>query len=277
MSQKFICSSSGSPSPRLKIHLRTSSNLTRKSAELMWKSFEIYSRSVVDYQIKSLMNLLLMKKFSHSSRNLATKEILALLPRLTIETPMLKDKRTYHIPDLQRPSSNTSFQKTRAATFNKARKWKKPTSPLKKETLVITEEPAKKPAARRQPTDVKIRDTPGGSGNRASLEPEVPNEPKGNSIDTHKGTGLKPGVPDVSKPDSSDSAVDLNKTDDEEETQEDEFAHTPDDYVLTDDETHDLKYKEIVVEEKCDEEMTNADKVNVKLEDVNQEVSSAQV
>ncbi|GJT29948.1 hypothetical protein Tco_0910223 [Tanacetum coccineum] len=181
-----------------------------------------------------------------------------------------------------------------AATPKKARKWKKPPSPSKKQNLIIIEEPAKKPATRRQPTGVQIIDTPGvsvskkkapskaernkgidllseaalleeaqikkaiqrskrethmhqegGSCDGAGLEPEVPNEPKGKSIDTHEGTGLKPRVPDVSKTDSSDSeneswgvndddddddqqgdgertksdddkSVDLNKTDDEE-------------------------------------------------------------
>ncbi|GKD60086.1 hypothetical protein Tco_1297595 [Tanacetum coccineum] len=38
-----------------------------------------------------------------------------------------------------------------------------------------------------------------------ALLPEVPDEPKGKSIDTHEGTGLKPGVLDVSKADSSES------------------------------------------------------------------------
>ncbi|GKD70422.1 hypothetical protein Tco_1324512, partial [Tanacetum coccineum] len=52
---------------------------------------------------------------------------------------------------------------TGATTPKKARKWKKPASPSKKQTLVITEEPAKKPAARRQPTGVQIKDTPGVS------------------------------------------------------------------------------------------------------------------
>ncbi|GKA73258.1 hypothetical protein Tco_0779474 [Tanacetum coccineum] len=53
MYRKFICNSYGSPSPRLKSHIRTSSSLTRKGAELMWKSFEIFFRSVLDFRIKS--------------------------------------------------------------------------------------------------------------------------------------------------------------------------------------------------------------------------------
>nr|GEZ85175.1 integrase, catalytic region, zinc finger, CCHC-type, peptidase aspartic, catalytic [Tanacetum cinerariifolium] len=50
-------------------------------------------------------------------------------------------------------------------TPKKARKWKKPASPSKKQTLVTTEEPAKIPAARSQPTSVQNRDTLGYSQN----------------------------------------------------------------------------------------------------------------
>nr|GEU81767.1 hypothetical protein [Tanacetum cinerariifolium] len=58
--------------------------------------------SVLDFRIKSLINLLLMRKLSHSSRNLATKEISDLLPRkipysrLTTETLVLKERRTFY-------------------------------------------------------------------------------------------------------------------------------------------------------------------------------------
>ncbi|GKD93891.1 hypothetical protein Tco_1373728 [Tanacetum coccineum] len=45
----------------------------------------------------------------------------------------------------------------------------------------------------------------GGSSEGADFETEVPEEPKGKSIDTSEGTGLKPRVPDVSKADSSKS------------------------------------------------------------------------
>ncbi|GJT83873.1 hypothetical protein Tco_1058215 [Tanacetum coccineum] len=117
-----------------------------------------------------------------------------------------------------------------------------------------------------------LRKTTGGSGDGAGLEPEVPDEQKGKSIDTHEGIDLKPRVPDVSKADSSESkyeswgvsddddddkqgddkrtesdddkSVDLNKTYSEKETQEDEFVHTPEDYVPTDDETNDIDNEE---------------------------------
>ncbi|GJU49712.1 hypothetical protein Tco_1219267 [Tanacetum coccineum] len=165
----------------------------------------------------------------------------------------------------------------------------------------------------------------GGSGDGAGLELEVSDEQKGKSINTHEGTGLKPGVPDVSKADSSkseyeswgvsdddddvqqgddertksddDKSVDLNKTNDKEETQEDEFVHTLENYVPTDDETNnvddeeyrkineemyddvnvELKDAELADEGKGDEEMTDAEKVNVEHEEVNQEDASTQV
>ncbi|GJR64026.1 hypothetical protein Tco_0010091 [Tanacetum coccineum] len=90
---------------------------------------------------------------------------------------------------------------TRAIPPKKARKFKKLTSPLKKKTLVAVEEPAEKPAARRQSTDVHQA---GGSSEGAGLEPEVPDEQKGKSTNTSEGTGLIPGVPDVSKAVSSE-------------------------------------------------------------------------
>ncbi|GJS87088.1 hypothetical protein Tco_0769724 [Tanacetum coccineum] len=150
----------------------------------------------------------------------------------------------------------------------------------------------------------------GGSSEEAGLEPEVPDEQKGKSSDTSEGTGLIPGVPDVSKADSSKSEYkswgdsdddndddDDQKSDDEqnvsdnprasndeEETQEDEFVHTPKNYVPTDDENVDneeyerinkemyddvnvkLKDAETADEGKGDEEMTDSKKVDVENE-----------
>ncbi|GKE41204.1 hypothetical protein Tco_1464609 [Tanacetum coccineum] len=102
---------------------------------------------------------------------------------------------------------------TGAATPKKARKFKKLDSPSKKRTLVIVEEeepePAKKVAQVKKVLKRSRRETTihqaGGSGNGAGFQPEVPNEPKGKSVNAHKGTGLKLGVPDVSKADSSES------------------------------------------------------------------------
>nr|GEZ98202.1 hypothetical protein [Tanacetum cinerariifolium] len=129
-----------------------------------------------------------------------------------------------------------------------------------------------------------------GSSEGADLELKVPYEPKDKSIDISKGTGLKPGVPNVSKANSSESeyeswgdnyddddqqsdeyyddkSADLNKTNDEED---DEFVHTPDYYVPTDDENH-------ANEENGDEEMTHAENVNDEHDEVSQEDTGDQV
>ncbi|GJY71264.1 hypothetical protein Tco_0474967 [Tanacetum coccineum] len=192
----------------------------------------------------------------------------------------------------------------KAATPKKARKFKEPDSPSTKRTLVTVEEgepePAKKVVSpkkpsRKQSPGVQIRDTPGssiekgsqkkqtgtsihqagGSSEGADFESEVPDEPKGKSIDISKGTSFKPGVLDVSKGDSFESEYkswgDSNdeasvqddedvqdsddepqhaddermdsknqETNDDEEEIDDEFVHTPPNYVPTDDETNDV-------------------------------------
>ncbi|GJW83970.1 hypothetical protein Tco_0157115 [Tanacetum coccineum] len=180
------------------------------------------------------------------------------------------------------------------------------------------EEAQLKNAIKRSKQETNIHQA-GGSSKGADLESEVLDEPKGKSIDTSEGTGLKQGVPVVSKADSSkseyeswgdsdndddhqsndertefdnDKSADLNKTDDEEE---DEFVHTPNDYVPTDDENLDDKENEHINkemyddvnmelkdaepdnEEKGDEEMTHAENVNAEHEEVSQEVAGDQV
>ncbi|GJR92100.1 retrovirus-related pol polyprotein from transposon TNT 1-94 [Tanacetum coccineum] len=205
----------------------------------------------------------------------------------------------------------------RKATPKKARKFKKPASPSKKKTLVVVKvpakKPAKKPAARRQSARVQIKDTPnvsvskkkapaketnihqaGDSSEGADVESDVPNEPKGKSIDISKGTGLKPGVLDLSKADSSKSEYESWGDNDEEETQDDEFVHTPENYVPTDDETDDVDneeydrineevYSHVNVElkdtkhegeRKDDEEMTDVSHVDVEHENINQVVAA---
>ncbi|GKC83689.1 hypothetical protein Tco_1139406 [Tanacetum coccineum] len=184
---------------------------------------------------------------------------------------------------------------TGVASPKKERKFKEPASLSKKKTLVAVDDPAKKPATRRQSAGVQIRVTPnvikrrkwetnvhqaGGSSEGASLEPEVPDEQKGKSSDASEGTGLIPGVPDVSKADCFKSEYEswgdsdddqqsddeqnmsdnLRTSDDEEETQEDEFVHTPENYVPTDDENVDDKEYERINKEMYDD-------VNVELKD----------
>ncbi|GKB56415.1 hypothetical protein Tco_0912601, partial [Tanacetum coccineum] len=97
------------------------------------------------------------------------------------------------------------------------RKYKKPTSPLNLGVSVSKKEPTQaerskgiellsdaalleeaqlKKALKRSKRETSIHKA-GGSSEGADFESEVPDEPKGKSIDTSEGTGLKPGVPDV--------------------------------------------------------------------------------
>nr|GEU43041.1 retrovirus-related Pol polyprotein from transposon TNT 1-94 [Tanacetum cinerariifolium] len=191
---------------------------------------------------------------------------------------------------------------TRAATPKKTRKFKKPASLLKKKTPLTTEELVKKPAKKPKPAKKDVstkkpsrkykRETnihrAGGSSKGVGLESEVPDEPKGKSIDTSEGTGLKPRVLDVSKADSSESEYEswgdsnddnddddqqsddertesdnLRTSDDEEESQEDEFVHTPENYIPTDDETNDVDDDEYDCIKK-----EIYDDVNVELKDI---------
>ncbi|GKB21411.1 hypothetical protein Tco_0855334 [Tanacetum coccineum] len=115
--------------------------------------------------------------------------------------------------------------------------------------------------------DLRSQHQTGGSSEGAGSKPEVPDDPKGKSRDTSEGAGSKPEVPDVSKAKLSyqesknkswgdsedddddcksdvertesddDKIINLNKTDNEEESQGDGFVLTHVDYVPTDDET----------------------------------------
>ncbi|GJR90329.1 retrovirus-related pol polyprotein from transposon TNT 1-94 [Tanacetum coccineum] len=211
---------------------------------------------------------------------------------------------------------------TGAATPKKARKFKKPVSPSKKKTLVAIEDPAekpvKKPAARRQSAGVQIRDTPGMSVSKKA--PAKTKRSKGNELMSeativeeaemkkgikqskwettiHQAGGSSEGASlEPEQRDDEQNVSDNPRTcDDEEETQEDEFVHTPENYVPTHDENIDdeeyerinkemyddvnveLKDAELVDEGKGDEEMTDAEKVDDENENVNQEVAGDQV
>ncbi|GKF36239.1 hypothetical protein Tco_0112997 [Tanacetum coccineum] len=161
---------------------------------------------------------------------------------------------------------------TGAATPKKARKFKKLDSPSKKRTLVIVEEEEPEPAKKVVLTEKSSRKQ--STGLRYLRRLRVPDEPKAKPVDTNKGTGLKPGVPDVSKAESSESEyeswgdndneanvqgddedvqdsdddprqVDDERTDyenqetnDDEEESDNEFVHTPEEYVPTNDEVN---------------------------------------
>ncbi|GJX22058.1 hypothetical protein Tco_0226503 [Tanacetum coccineum] len=118
--------------------------------------------------------------------------------------------------------------------------------------------------------DERSQHQSGGSSKGAGITPEVPDESQAKSTHTNKGDGITPEVPDVSKAmiqesdedwgseedevvlisedertdSDDDKSIDLNQINDEEETQGDEFVHTLDEYVPTDDETQDVYDKE---------------------------------
>ncbi|GKD90919.1 hypothetical protein Tco_1366426, partial [Tanacetum coccineum] len=159
---------------------------------------------------------------------------------------------------------------TRAATPKKARKFKKPTSPSKKRTLVTLEEekpePAKKftltkKSSRKQSTGVQIRDTPGMSVSK-NKAPATTDKSKGidllskaalleeaqvkkvltrsqQEITIHQagssgdGTGSKPGVLDEPKGKSVDTNKGTGDSGDEANVQGDD-----EDFQDSDDEPH---------------------------------------
>ncbi|GJT95536.1 retrovirus-related pol polyprotein from transposon TNT 1-94 [Tanacetum coccineum] len=236
---------------------------------------------------------------------------------------------------------------TGTATSKKERKFKKPASPSKRQTLVLEDEPAKKPKqakhpeptkkstpakedvsskkpSRKKSTGVVIRDTPiaqlkkvlkrskqdthmlhaSGSDDGVGSQPKVPDELQDKTTGTNKGIGTILRIPDVPKDQSEseneswgESGDDDDSNDDDDNDHDyDEFVHTLDDYVQTDNEKHDEsndvteeEYERINEElygdvnvsltdvkpankEKDDEEMTVAGHVNV-----NQEVAGNQV
>ncbi|GKA59678.1 retrovirus-related pol polyprotein from transposon TNT 1-94 [Tanacetum coccineum] len=103
----------------------------------------------------------------------------------------------------------------------------------------------------------------GGSGDGIGSKLGVLDEPKGKSIDTNSDDDIND---DDQQSDDERTESDNPRTSKDEE--EDEFVHTPDDYVPTDDETND---------ETNDEANGVDEEVNAEHEEVSQEVASNQV
>nr|GFA31993.1 hypothetical protein [Tanacetum cinerariifolium] len=181
-------------------------------------------------------------------------------------------------------------------------------------SFVVMEKPTKKPAARRQSAGVQIRDTPGVSvskkkapakAERSKGETDIP-QACGSSegaVQNQSFLMSQKGYSDENDDDHQQSndeqteSDNLRSSDDEEEIQEDEFVHTPKNYVPTNNESNDvddeeyvrineemysdvnveLKDTELEGERKDDEEMTDAGHVDAEQENVNQEVAGDQV
>nr|GEV49053.1 copia protein [Tanacetum cinerariifolium] len=158
---------------------------------------------------------------------------------------------------------------TGAASPKKARKFKKPASPLKKRTLVTVEE-----------EESELAKKVGNSGDEANVQDD---EDVQDSDD-------EPQHADDERTDSENQ-----ETNDDEEETEDEFVHTPLNYVPTDNEMNDefndvdkeeydridkelygdinlrLKDSEHEGKEKDDEKMTDVGHVHVVVENIDQE------
>nr|GEV75443.1 hypothetical protein [Tanacetum cinerariifolium] len=229
--------------------------IDNKRFTLNMEVFRKSSRSVQDSRIKNLLNFLQMKKLSPSSKNLDTKETLNLsLNKCETLMPSTSPNKARKFNKQASPSKKRILVTVEEEEPELAKKVLRP----------------KKPSRKQSKQETSIHQA-GGSSEGANFESKVLDEPKGMLIDTSKGTILKPGVPDVFKGDSSESEYeswgdncdeanvqddedsddkpqhdDDERTDfknqeinnDEEET-EDEFVHTPPNYVPTDDETND--------------------------------------
>ncbi|GKA96541.1 hypothetical protein Tco_0818636 [Tanacetum coccineum] len=268
---------------------------------------EISSRYALNFRVKKLMHFPQMKKLSPSSRNLDTKETLNLSLKWFLikctnhEEPLLQSSTSVYLGKLQMwdsPAYKTYLAFATSATSpKKAKKFKKPTSPLRKRTLVIGEEEEPEPAKKVVPSN--------------NSKPGVPDEPKGKSVNTNEGTGLKLGVLDLSKADSFESEYEswddsgdeamYRKTTKEDEESDDAFLHTLEDYVPINDEMNNksnnvdkeeyeriseelygdvntrLTYVEPINEEKGNKDMTNPETVNDEHKEGSQEVTGDQV
>ncbi|GKB77624.1 hypothetical protein Tco_0944519, partial [Tanacetum coccineum] len=188
---------------------------------------------------------------------------------VTIEEPAKK-------PTARRQSAGVQIRDTPGVFVSKKK------APVKTERskgiellseAALLEEAQLKKAIKQSKQETNIHQA-GGSSKGAGIESEVPDEQKGKSIDTSEGTGLKPGVPNVN---DEQTVSDNPRTSDDE----DEFVHTPEDYVPTNDENVDdeeydrinkelyddvnvgLKDAEPADEGKGNEEMTDAEKATV--------------
>ncbi|GKE45823.1 hypothetical protein Tco_1473107, partial [Tanacetum coccineum] len=221
--------------------------------------------------------------------SLAYQTYLAFATRaLTPKLKRIYKKHDYPMIKTTNTSPEETSPKKKSAPAKKDVSSKKKKAPAKTERrkgiellsdAALLKEAQLKRALKRSKQDKNIHQAC-GSSKRADSKSEVPNEPKGKSIDTSEGTGLKPGVPNVSTANSSESKNEswgessdeaneqgddedvlksdadheqandeYTESDDEEhETQDDEYVHTPEDYVPTNDETND-ESKDVYEEE----------------------------
>ncbi|GKC27597.1 hypothetical protein Tco_1034891 [Tanacetum coccineum] len=213
---------------------------------------------------------------------------------VAVEEPVEKPIKK---PAARRQSTSVQIRDTPSVSVSKkkapAKAERRKGIELLSETASLEEARLKK-AIKRSKQETNIHQAR-GSSEGADLESEVLNEPKGKSIDINSDDGDDDDdqqSDDESTEFDDDKSANFIKTNDEGE---DEFIHTPNYYVPTDDENVDDKeyecinkdmYDDVNVElkdakppneEKGDEEMTHAENVNAEHKEVSQEVAADQV
>ncbi|GJY46107.1 hypothetical protein Tco_0435170 [Tanacetum coccineum] len=101
----------------------------------------------------------------------------------------------------------------------------------------------------------------GGSSKGTGTKPEVPDESTVILTTSHKRTGTKPRVPDEKDDDDDDRSIDIEKTDDEEES-DNEFVQG--DKYVQDDVDEEMKDAEVAETRKSDEEITDMEKADAE-------------
>ncbi|GJU66784.1 hypothetical protein Tco_1253043 [Tanacetum coccineum] len=178
-------------------------------------------------------------------------DFVALLKMINLHT--IQDDSLLAIKDSKEYKIYLAYA-TGAATPKKSRKFKKIASPSKKQTLVLEEEPAKKPNRAKHPEPAKK---------------SAPAKKDGDSGDEANEQGDDEDV--------LESDDDHEQADDEQTESEDKEEETQDDEYLYGDVNISLINVEPVDKEKGDVKMTNTEIVDADLENVNQEGTSNQV
>ncbi|GJV42700.1 hypothetical protein Tco_1421140 [Tanacetum coccineum] len=255
MFQRFLCISFGLPSTRKTLLLNGSrlirkdftfriENRDYKKQEKMY--YPIFTKAIIHHFITKDKSISMRNRmFMHTARDesiLGPMRIVSKSDDFQVYGALLPNKMTnQQMRDSDAYKTYLAYA-TSATSPKMKRKFKKPTSPSKKRTLVTSagvqirdtpgvsvskkKAPAKakrskgiellsdaalfeeaqfKRALKRRKLETNIHQA-GDLSEGANFESEVSDEheSKGKSVDTYEGTGSKPGVPDVSTTDSSE-------------------------------------------------------------------------
>nr|GEU52827.1 putative nucleotidyltransferase, ribonuclease H [Tanacetum cinerariifolium] len=258
-----------------------------------------FAKAIIQHFISKDKSISMRNRiFMHSIKNDSVLGILKFVPK--DEAYQVYGKTIASVMINQEIKNSTAYQtylaySTGATNPKKARKWKQPTSALKKESYltsddnIIFDDPkrlvSKKSNRKRKPTSIIIKDTLGVLKKKTSVQAQKhkgmellsnatsleeaqtrkalkisrrENSFRHQTGGSSKGVGSKPEVPD----DPKGKSIHISEGSVSKSDQENELVHTPDDYVPTDDETRNVDDEEY---DRINEEMYND--VNVELKD----------